>query len=59
MGAGNVARIEEIEKYILLKTSVWKGKRSLERLKGKWEDNIKMDLKEVGWECGLDSSAAG
>jgi hypothetical protein len=25
------------------------GKRSLGSLKLKWEDNIKMDLQEVGW----------
>jgi hypothetical protein len=25
------------------------GKRPLGRLRHRWEDNIKMDLKEVGW----------
>jgi hypothetical protein len=25
------------------------GRRSLERLSRRWEDNIKMDLREVGW----------
>jgi hypothetical protein len=30
------------------------GKRPLRRPRCKWEDNIKMDLKEIG--CGLDSS---
>jgi hypothetical protein len=25
------------------------GRRPLERLRGRWEDNIKMDLREVGW----------
>jgi hypothetical protein len=25
------------------------GRRPLERPKRKWEDNIKMDLQEVGW----------
>jgi len=30
----------------------WKpeGKRSLERLRRRWEDNIRMDLREIGWE---------
>jgi hypothetical protein len=30
---------------------VWKfeEKRPLERLRGRWEDHIKMDLREVGW----------
>jgi hypothetical protein len=27
------------------------GKRPLERPWHKWEDNIKMDLQEVGWEA--------
>jgi hypothetical protein len=26
------------------------GKRSLGRPRRKWEDNIKMDLQEMGWE---------
>jgi hypothetical protein len=32
---------------------VWKpeGKRSLERPRRRWEDNIKMDLQEVGCGC--------
>jgi hypothetical protein len=29
------------------------GKRPLERPRHRWEDNIKMDLQEVGWE-GVD-----
>jgi hypothetical protein len=29
------------------------GKRSLERYRHIWEDNIKMDLREVGWP-GMD-----
>jgi hypothetical protein len=28
--------------------------RSLECSRHRWEDNIKMDLQEVGWEDGLD-----
>jgi hypothetical protein len=28
------------------------GKRPLERLRSRWEDNIKMDLQEVGVDCG-------
>jgi hypothetical protein len=27
------------------------GKRALGKPKPAWEDNIKMDLKEIGWEC--------
>jgi hypothetical protein len=29
-------------------------KRQLGRTRRKWEDNIKMDLQEVGWVCGTD-----
>jgi hypothetical protein len=29
------------------------GRRPLGRSRSRWEDNIKMDLKEVGWE-GVD-----
>jgi hypothetical protein len=31
-----------------------KGRRPLGRPKRRWEDNIKMDLEEVGWGHGLD-----
>jgi hypothetical protein len=31
-----------------------KGKRPLGRLRHRWEDNIKMDLKKIG-SCGMDS----
>jgi hypothetical protein len=27
------------------------GKRSLERQRHRWEDGIKMDLREIGWGC--------
>jgi hypothetical protein len=30
------------------------GKRPLGRPRLSWEDNIKMDLQEVGWGHGLD-----
>jgi hypothetical protein len=32
-------------------------KRPLGRLKHKWEDNIKINIREMGWEVGDDSSA--
>ena len=36
------------------------GKRPLRRPRFRWEDNIKMDLEEVGWEGhGLDWSGLG
>jgi len=27
------------------------GKRPLGRPRHRWEDNIRMDLREMGWEC--------
>ena len=30
------------------------GKKLLGRPKRRWEDNIKMDLQEVGWKHGQD-----
>jgi hypothetical protein len=35
------------------------GRRSLERPRRRWEDNIKMDLREVKWGHGLDRSGLG
>jgi len=35
------------------------GKRQLGKPRHKLEDNIKMDLQEVGWGHGLDSSGSG
>ena len=28
------------------------GKKQLERARRRWEDNINMDLREVGWDKG-------
>jgi hypothetical protein len=35
------------------------GKRLLARTKHRWEDNIKMDLKEIEWRRGLNLSGSG
>jgi hypothetical protein len=36
------------------------GKRPLERPRHRWEDRIRMDLREVGWgECRLDLVGLG
>jgi hypothetical protein len=34
------------------------GKSPPRRSKSRWEANIKIDLMEIGWECGLDSSSS-
>jgi hypothetical protein len=33
-------------------------KRALGRLRRKWEANIKMDVREIEWRYGLDSSGS-
>jgi len=44
-------------------TGIWwgnlGGKRPLGRPRRRWEDNIKMDFKEVGWGRGMDWCASG
>ena len=50
--AGHVARMEEwrgVHKVLVGKTS---GKRPLGGPRRRWEDNIKMDIEEVGRGCG-------
>ena len=58
--AGHVARIgdiREVYRGLVLKPEV---KSPIRRHRRKWEDNIKMDLEEVGRVgCGLDRSGSG
>ena len=51
--AGNVAPIgEKMNAYRILVGNP-EGMRLLERQRGRWVDNIKMDLREIGWD-GMD-----
>jgi hypothetical protein len=45
--AGHVACMEERSVYRIL-VGRPEGKRPLERSRRRWEDNIKMDFKEIG-----------
>ena len=58
--ARHVARMEEgrvVHKALVGKPE---GKRPLGRPRRRWEDNIKMDLQEVGRGCGeLDGVGSG
>jgi hypothetical protein len=36
-----------------------KGKRPLERPRLRWEVGIRMDLREIGWGCRVDSVGSG
>ena len=51
--AGNVARRVESRSVYRVLVGKPDGKRPLERPRRRWEDNIKMDLQEVGCE-GMD-----
>jgi hypothetical protein len=35
------------------------GKRPLGRPRRRWEKGIRMDLREIGWGCGVDSVGSG
>jgi len=48
--AGHVARIWERRAIYRVLVGKPEGKRPLERPRRRWEDNVKMDLREVG--CG-------
>jgi hypothetical protein len=48
--AGHVARMEERRGAYRASVGKPEGRRPLERPRRRWEDNIKMDLREVG--CG-------
>ena len=45
-------RLGDIQKCNKVLVGRPEGKRSSERPRCRWEDNIKMDLREVGWDTG-------
>jgi hypothetical protein len=47
--AGHVARMEERRDAYRTLVEKPEGRRPLGRPRRRWEDNIKMDLREVGW----------
>jgi hypothetical protein len=52
--AGHVARMGEGTKVYIVLVGKPEGKRPLERPRRRWEDGIRMDLREIGWggvEC--------
>ena len=50
--AGHVARMEEGRGVYKVSVGKPEGKRPLGRPRRRWEDNIKMDIQEVGRGCG-------
>jgi hypothetical protein len=59
--AGNIARMIEMRNAYKVLVGKPEGKRPLGRTVRRWEDNIKMDLMEIGGEgrCGLNASGSG
>ena len=49
---GHVARMEEGRGVHMVLVGKPEGKRPLGIPRRRWEDNIKMDLEEVGRDCG-------
>jgi hypothetical protein len=47
---GNVAHMGEERKVYMVLLEKPEGKRALRRPRHRWEDGIKMDLREIGWE---------
>ena len=50
--AGHVARMEEGRSAFKILTSKPTGKRPWGRPRSRWEDNIRMDLEEIGINAG-------
>jgi hypothetical protein len=50
--AGHVAHMVEGRNVYRVLVGKPKGKRPLERPRRRWEDGIKMDLREIGWGGG-------
>jgi hypothetical protein len=49
MWAGHVARIGEERNVYRVLMGKPEGKRPLGRPRRRWEDGIRMDLREIGW----------
>ena len=50
--AGHVARMEESRSAFKILTGKPTGKRPLGRSRCRWEDNIRIDLEEIGINAG-------
>jgi hypothetical protein len=49
--AGHVARMGAKRNAYRILVGKPEGKRPLERPRRRWVDNIKMDLRDIGWDC--------
>jgi hypothetical protein len=57
--AGHVARMGEGRNVYRFLVGKPEGKKPLERPRRRREDGIKMDLRGIGWGCGVDSPDSG
>jgi hypothetical protein len=57
--AGNVIRMRREEKNVQVLVGKTEGKRLPGRPGRRWEDEIRMDLRETGWVDGVDSVGSG
>jgi hypothetical protein len=48
--AGNSAHVGKMKNAYKILVGKPEGKRPLERPKHRWEDNVKLGLKEIGWD---------
>ena len=55
---GHVERMGEVRGAYSVLVGKPEGKRPLGRPRPRWDDNIKVDLHEVGWEHGQDWSGS-
>jgi hypothetical protein len=56
---GHVARMGEGRNVYRVLVGKPEGKRPLERPRRRWEDEIRMDRRVIGWGCGVDSPRSG
>jgi hypothetical protein len=56
---GYVARMGQERKVYRVLMGKPEGRRPLGRPRRIWEDGIRMDHREIGWGCGLNSTGSG
>jgi hypothetical protein len=58
--AGHVARMGEGRKFYRVLVRKPEGKRPLERSRHRWEDGMKMNVRQIGWGGGgVDPPGSG
>jgi hypothetical protein len=57
--AGHAARMREERKVYKVLVGKPKGKRPLGISRRRWQNEIRMDIGEIGWGCGLDFTGSG